>query len=230
MALERRSVARLAPSRGTSGTPCGPAPARTRRPAPASRRPGPRHDRRCPGAPRAAPPARWRRGASSAGAARGARSRARCACARACSHQAAAHELDGQHPEQRDLRVGHEDLRAPRGRAARRSARPRSIHERAACDRPCRWCTSPCTMHADQHQRRIVRRRRERFGALRHRQRLRILAAQAQHVAEPVQQARAHRVLRARRPAACRHARRRSSLRCRRRAIGRPTRRAAWRA
>ena len=72
------------PSRGTTGTPSGPAPARTRRRAPASRRPGSRRDRRCPGAPRAVPRARRRSRRVIGWRSSAARARARCACARPC--------------------------------------------------------------------------------------------------------------------------------------------------
>ena len=98
-------------------------------------------------------------------------------------------------PSKRDLRVRREHL--VRRKVERLGDREPALHPRPGRLRAALEMMGLAVQEArDQHQLRIVRHRRERFGALRDHQRLHVVAAQARHVAEPVQQAPAHRVLR----------------------------------
>ena len=102
-------------------------------------------------------------------------------------------KVDTEQPQQRDLRIGHEDF----GRRQFERLRRRE----PALD-PCASRARSALKLIDlsvhdargEHKHRIIRRRRERLGSFRHRQRLGIVRPQTKNEPEPVQQPSAHRM------------------------------------
>jgi hypothetical protein len=103
-------------------------------------------------------------------------------------------KVDAEQPQQRDLRIGHEDL-------ARRLLE--ALRDREPALDPCRGSARSALKLVDlcmhdgggDRKHRIVRRRSERLGSVRHRQRLGIVRAQAQDEPVTLQQPSAHRML-----------------------------------
>ena len=121
-------------------------------------------------------------------------------------------KVDAEQPQQRDLRIGHEDF--DRRQFERLRGREPALDPCASRARSALKLIH-LSMHdaRGEHKHWIVRCRRERLGSFRHRQRLGIVRPQTKNEPEPVQQPSCASDVRGCRREASTHAGTRSSLR-----------------